>query len=121
MAGDFDDDGRVDLFVTNLNGRPSLLHNQTAADHHWLGLLLVGAGKNREAVGAKVVLWSGGQRQRRDVLCGESFLGSGDRRVHFGLGAAGRADSLHIYWPSGEMQRLTDLPIDAYMRVEEGG
>ncbi|MXY80636.1 MAG: CRTAC1 family protein, partial [Gemmatimonadetes bacterium] len=121
VAGDFDDDGRVDLFVTNLNGRPSLLHNQTAVDHHWLGLRLVGAGKNREAVGAKVVLWSGGQRQRRDVLCGESFLGSGDRRVHFGLGAAGRADSLHIYWPSGALQRLIDLPIDAYMRIEEGG
>lgn len=121
VAGDFDDDGRLDLFVTNLNGRPSLLHNQTAADHHWLGLHLVGAGKNREAVGAKVVLWSGGQRQRRDVLCGESFLGSGDRRVHFGLGATGRADSLHIYWPSGVLQRLIDLPIDGYVRVDEGG
>ena len=121
VAGDFDDDGRVDLFVTNLNGRPSLLHNQTTADHHWLGLRLVGAGKNREAVGARVVLWSGGQRQRRDVLCGESFLGSGDRRVHFGLGAAGRVDSLHIYWPSGVLQKMTDLPIDAYMSVAEEG
>ena len=121
VAGDFDDDGRLDLFVTNLNGRPSLLHNQTTADHHWLGLRLVGAGKNREAVGAKVVLWSRGQKQRRDVLCGESFLGSGDRRVHFGLGATGRADSLHIYWPSGVLQRLVGLPIDGYVRVEEGG
>ena len=46
---------------------------------------------------------------------------SGDRRVRFGLGAAGRADSLHIYWPSGVMQRLTDLPIDTYVRIEEGG
>ena len=45
VAGDFDDDGRLDLFVTNLNGRPSLLHNQTAAGHHWLGLRLVGVGK----------------------------------------------------------------------------
>ena len=46
---------------------------------------------------------------------------SGDRHVRFGLGAAGRADSLHIYWPSGVMQRLTDLPIDTYVRIEEGG
>ena len=81
----------------------------------------MGAGKNREAIGAKVVLWSSGQKQRRDVLCGESFLGSGDRRVHFGLGAADRADSLHIYWPSGVLQRLADLPIDAYVSVVEGG
>ena len=46
---------------------------------------------------------------------------SGDRHVHFGLGTAGRADSLHIYWPSGALQRLTDLPIDTYMSVVEGG
>ena len=45
---------------------------------------------------------------------------SGDRRVHFGLGAAGRADSLYIYWPSGALQRLTDLPIDVYVSVEAG-
>ena len=45
---------------------------------------------------------------------------SGDRRVRFGLGTAGRADSLHIYWPSGALQRLADLPIDTYVRIEEG-
>ena len=46
---------------------------------------------------------------------------TGDRRVHFGLGAASRTNSLHIYWPSGALQRLTGLPIDAYVRIVEGG
>ena len=119
VAGDFDDDGRLDLFVTNLNGRPSLLHNRTDTGHHWLGVRLVSRSKNREAIGARVYLWSGGRQQRRDVLCGESFLGSGDRRVHFGLGAV-TADSLHIHWPGGGVQRVIGLPVDAYMLVEEG-
>jgi hypothetical protein len=50
-------------------------------------------------------------------MCGDSFLGSGDRRLHFGLGS-GRADSLHVYWPGGALQRLSDLPLDAYVLVE---
>lgn len=117
VAGDFDDDGRLDLFVTNLNGRPSLLHNRAATGHHWLGVRLLSDGHNREGVGARVYVWSGGRRQRRDVMCGDSFLGSGDRRLHFGLGS-GRADSLHVYWPGGALQRLSDLPLDAYVLVE---
>ena len=121
LLGDHDglDDGRLDLFVTNLNGRPSLLHNRTDTGHHWLGVHLVSRSRNREAIGARVYLWSGGRQQRRDVLCGESFLGSGDRRVHFGLGAV-TADSLHIHWPGGGVQRVIGLPVDAYMLVEEG-
>ncbi len=119
VAGDFDDDGRLDLFVTNLNDQPVLLHNRGGQDHRWLGVKLVGRGKNRDAIGAKVYLWSGGRRQRRDVLCGESFLGSGDRRLHFGLGA-GAPDSLHVRWSGGALQRVVDLPTDAYIEVVEG-
>ena len=118
VAGDFDDDGRLDLFVTNLNGRPSLLYNNTETGHHWLGVHLRGHTQNREGVGARVFVWSEGRRQRRDVLCGESFLGSGDRRLHFGL-AAGSADSMHVYWPGGALQRVTDLPLDSYVLVEQ--
>ena len=118
VAGDFDDDGRLDLFVTNLNGRPSLLYNNTETGHHWLGVHLRGHTQNREGVGARVFVWSEGRRQRRDVLCGESFLGSGDRRLHFGL-AAGSADSMHVYWPGGALQRVSDLPLDSYVLVEQ--
>jgi hypothetical protein len=122
VAGDFDSDGRLDLFVTNLNDRPTLLRNVAVGGrgHHWLGLRLVGVAANRQGVGARVYLWSGGQQQRRDVLCGDSFLGSSDRRLHFGLGEATAVDSLHIHWPGGNVQRLTDLPVDAYLVVEEG-
>ena len=119
VGGDFDDDGRLDLFVTNLNEPPTLLRN-VAGQHNWLGLRLVGATANRQGVGARVNLWSGGRRQRRDVLCGGSFLSSGDRRLHFGLGEATAVDSLHVHWPGGILQRVTGLPINAYSVVEQG-
>lgn len=118
VAGDFDNDGRQDLFVTNLNERPALLRNVVDKGHNWLGLRLVGSTGNREAIGARVYLWSQGRQQRRDVLCGDSFLGSGDRRLHFGLGPA-TVDSVHIHWPGGTVQRLQDLPINTYLLIEE--
>ena len=121
VAGDFDSDGRLELFVTNLNDRPTLLRNVAAEQHHWLGLRLVGVAANRQGIGARVYLWSGGRRQRRDVLCGDSFLSSGDRRLHFGLGEATAVDSLHIHWPGGDLQRLTGLPMNSYLVVEQGG
>jgi hypothetical protein len=120
VAGDFDNDGRVDLFVTNLNQRPTLLRNVAAGEHNWLGLRLVGVAANHQGVGATVYLWSAGQQQRRDVLCGDSFLSSSDRRLHFGLGAATAVDSLHIHWPGGDLQRLKDLPVNEYLVVEQG-
>jgi hypothetical protein len=53
------------------------------------------------------------------VLCGDSFLGSGDRRLHFGMGAATAVDSVHIHWPGGKVQRLTGLPLNTYSDIEE--
>ncbi len=120
VSGDFDNDGRLDLFVTNLNQRPTLWRNVVGGQHNWLGLRLVGEAANSQGVGARVYLWSGGRQQRRDVLCGDSFLSSSDRRLHFGLGGETAVDSLHIYWPGGDLQRLKDLPVNAYSVVVEG-
>jgi len=119
VVGDFDNDGRQDLFVTNLNAAPALWHNRMDTGRNWLGLRLAGKTANRDAVGAKVYVWHNGHQQRRDVLCGDSFLGSGDRRLHFGMGAATAVDSVHIHWPGGKVQRLTGLPLNTYSDIEE--
>lgn len=119
VLSDFDNDGHQDVFVTNLNEPPALWHNKTDKGYNWLGVQLVGKKANRDAVGAKVYLWSEGGKQRRDVLCGDSFLGSGDRRLHFGLGLAPRVDSLQVHWPGGTVQRLSKLPLNTYMVIEE--
>ena len=117
--GDFDDDGDLDVFVINLNDRPSLLRNDVGNRQNWLGVQLVGATSNRDAIGARLELFVGGTVQVRDVICGSSFLCSEDRRAHFGLGSSSRVDSLQIRWPGGSMQSFTDLPINSYLLVEE--
>ena len=137
---DFDNDGALDLCIAN-QGEPSLLyHNRlerTAAGPHWLGLTLVGrpdlAGtpgsgvraSTAGAIGARAVLVSGDRTQTLEVTGGTGFASQSDTRLHFGLGARGRADQLTVRWPSGRVQTFSGAALDAciggYARLTEGG
>jgi len=118
-AADFDNDGDVDLAITNNNDEPSLLLNETGATG-WLGVELVGKPPNTGAVGAKVELQTTSGRQVRWVVAGQSYQSSADRRLHFGL-ADGKADRLEIRWPSGARQRVLVPPAGRYLRIAEAG
>ncbi len=121
-VADFDNDGRLDLFVANANDLPYLYRNVTPAAElgHWAGFLLQGERSNREAVGARLRLTAGGRTQLRFVDGGNGFAAQGSRRVFFGLGAAERIDRLEVLWPSGRRQVLANLPADRYVRLLEG-
>lgn len=129
---DYDRDGRVDLFVVNQGGRPILYRNVTPrGPRHWLEVDLSGrAGRlgetpngsvsTRDACGATLVATVGRAKLLRTVFCGSVGLGGGsDTVVHFGLGRAGRVDSLRIEWPSGRVQTLKDVAGDRVIEVEE--
>jgi hypothetical protein len=117
--GDFDGDGDLDLFITNLNARPVLLRNEFGNRHNWLNVQLAGTGANRDAIGARIYLFAAGHRQVREVLAGSSFLGSADRRQHFGLGTATQVDSLQVHWPGGQSQTFRNLPINTSIHLVE--
>ena len=118
--GDYDNDGDQDLLILNLDAAPTLLRNDAAAGH-WLQLRLVGRQSNRNGVGARVTAFAGKSRQVREVMAGSSFLGGHDPRLHFGLGARTRVDSLEVEWPSGTIDRLRDLAADRLIVLTEGG
>jgi hypothetical protein len=119
-VADFDDDGRLDLFVANAGGPPALWHNVAPAGHHWVQLLLVGEAPNREAVGARVRVTAGGRERWSFVNGGNGFAGQSTRRVHFGLATAERVERLEILWPSGRREVLRDLAVDRLHRLVEG-
>ncbi|MBI2505053.1 MAG: CRTAC1 family protein [Candidatus Latescibacteria bacterium] len=119
--GDYDDDGDVDILVTNNNGPAELLRNDGGNRQHWLTVRTVGTKSNRDGIGARLELWVGGHRQVREVISGASYLSTHDLRVHFGLGASQRVDRLDIYWPSGQVDRWEDLDADQFLVVCEGG
>ena len=117
--GDLDNDGDIDLVVANLNDRPALLRNEGGNRHNWLGLDLVGAASNSGGIGARVELWSGGRRQRREVKRGYGYNSQHDGRLLFGLGAATGVERVEIRWPSGRRQILSTPPLRRYLVVRE--
>jgi len=120
-VADFDNDGRLDMFVANAGAEPNLYHNRMPPGPHWLEALLEGRRSNRGAVGALARLTAGGRTLTRAVDGGNSFAGQSSPRLHFGLGAADHADRLEVRWPSGLGQSFSGLAADRIYRIVEGG
>ncbi|NWF86150.1 MAG: CRTAC1 family protein, partial [Bryobacteraceae bacterium] len=116
---DFDNDGRLDLFITVLADRAILLRNRGRADHHWLLLDLEGTRSNRSGYGALITVTAAGHVTRTEALCPTGFLLQGDKRVHVGLGTAKAAERIEIRWPGGATQVLTEVKADQILKVRE--
>lgn len=118
-AGDFDNDGRVDLLVSENHGPARLWRNETAPPGHWLLVRLEGTRSNRDGLGARITISAGGREQTAWARSGSSYLSANDRRVHFGLGPARSVDRLTVHWPSGSESTLRDVPADHLLSLRE--
>jgi enediyne biosynthesis protein E4 len=117
-AGDYDDDGDLDLFVVHLDQPSTLLRNE-ATGHHWLQLLLRGTQDNRDGIGAHVRLRTGDLVQSAQRTSGAGYLSQSDPRLHFGLGDNVRVDSLEVRWPGGTTTVLVDVAVDRVILVTQ--
>ena len=118
--GDVDNDGDVDVLVMNMNEPPSLLENTYSGGHGWIVIKLEGTASNRSAIGATVVVTSGGVRQARAVLSQSSYYSHDDLRLHFGLGRQSKADRIEITWPSGRTESLNNVQGRRVVTMREG-
>ena len=114
--GDYDNDGDVDIAVSNSNGMAHLLQNQEGNHNHWLGIQLKGEA-NCDALGARVTVESGGRKRHLQVHRTRSYLSSSDARLLFGLGTKAEADAVTIEWPNGTVQVLGSTKADQYLVV----
>jgi enediyne biosynthesis protein E4 len=119
-VGDIDNDGDLDLLVSNNGQDAELLRNDGGNRANALLVRLRGAGLNTEAIGARVRLTSGSRTQIRDIKAGSSYMSQNDLRAHFGLGTAARADRIEVVWPDGRMESVTDVPANQIVTIEEG-
>lgn len=118
-AGDFNNDGKVDVIVLPVSGAPLLFENRTSNSDSWIGLRLRGTRSNRDAIGASVRVESCGSTQFDTVRNGDSYLSHNDPRLHFGLGSCTKVDRVRITWPLGSVQVLKNLPVNRYISIEE--
>jgi hypothetical protein len=118
--GDIDNDGDLDLLVTNNGGAVQLLRNEGGRRNNALLVRLIGTKSNRDGIGARLRLTAGGRTYADQVTSGSSYLAQNDLRVHFGLGQGARADRLQIAWPSGQVDVLAGLPANHVVTVREG-
>jgi hypothetical protein len=118
--GDIDDDGDIDLVVNHKDQRPALLRNDTRTANHWIRLCLRGVRSNRDGIGARVEIESGGRIIVRQRKGGTSLASAHDPRILVGLGHSSVAHQVTIRWPSGQIDRYADLPTETSFLVREG-
>lgn len=119
-VGDFDNDGDLDILVSNNGQAPQLLRNDGGNHNHWLEILLVGTRSNRDGVGARVKLVAGDLTLYDQRKGGMSFQSAQDPRLHFGLGDRQKIDAIEIRWPSGELTRIGSLESNQIITIKEG-
>ena len=129
-AGDYNNDGRVDLLVTNktgyVNGKDVnfLYRNDTANGFNWLMIKCIGVKSNKSGIGAKIKLTTTidgiQQTQYREIGANNTFLGDNDIRAHFGLKQSQNISKIEIIWPSGQIDIYENIPVNQILVAEEG-
>jgi hypothetical protein len=119
-VGDLFNDGNMDVVISDIDGAPMILRNHGVPGRHWVSFELAGTKSNRLALNARLKIVAGGMTQTDEIHSGGSYLSQNDLRVHFGLGAATKIDSLEIRWPSGKVETLSNLAADQFYSVLEG-
>ena len=119
---DINNDGRLDLLLSTNGGPVYLFRNEaqgSAAQNRSLRIKLIGTKSNRDGIGAIVKLTSGGETQTQMMRSGSSYLSASELILTFGLGQRGKADAIEIRWPSGQVDKSSNVAAGATITVTE--
>lgn len=116
-VGDLDNDGDLDLVVSNMDDVPTVLENRQQTGHHWVGIQLTKTGSNHFCIGARVTVEAGGRRQVREVRSGGGYLSQNDLRAYFGFGAYTGTVDVEVRMPGGATSRWHAQPIDRVLNL----
>jgi hypothetical protein len=118
--GDYDNDGDVDVLVSNSGQAAELLRNDGGNANHWLQVHLIGTASNRDGVGARVKVVAGDLVQYDQRKGGLSYQSAHDPRLHFGLGIRTQVDRIEVRWPSGKSDKIENIEASQTIAIQEG-
>jgi hypothetical protein len=124
ITGDYDNDGTTDLLITQNHGPAVLFKNEGANQNHWLRLSLKGLADNKSAIGTKVEVFSGGNRQKFEIYGSSGYLGQNSLDIVVGLGDSKEADIVRMLWPTGVLQDEIQVAGDKgqdYIEIDRRG
>ena len=117
--GDYDNDGDLDALISNLDDQCRFLRNNKGNENNWIMLRLTGTSSNRDGIGARISITSGGRQQISQKKSTTGYLSQNDPRIHFGLGKNETVDRVEIKWPSGKVQVLENIKANQILDVKE--
>jgi enediyne biosynthesis protein E4 len=117
---DLDNDGRIDVAISNSRRPPVILRNESENQNHWLLVKLQGVKVNRDAVGARVTVTAGDLVQTDEVHSGRGYQSHFGTRLHFGLGSQDRIETIQVRWPGGSTEVWRNVEPDQLLTLTEG-
>jgi hypothetical protein len=119
---DYDNDGDLDVIVSHLDleATPALLRNDLNNGNHWLGITLEGSKGPAAAIGATVVVHTGGRRMVFINQWATTYLSNSDPRMHIGLGNRDAIDRVEVTWSDGTAEFFHIPQVDRYITLKQG-
>jgi hypothetical protein len=118
--GDIDNDGDIDIIISNVGQKAVLLRNDGGNRNHWLGIKTIGKKSNRDGIGGRVkVVSASGQTQHFTVNTAVGYLSASDKRLIVGLGSDLTAKLVEVRWPSGIVQKFENVKSDQMLEATE--
>ena len=119
-CADMDNDGDLDIVISNQDAKPTYYLNQTETPYHWVMIHLVDTEGPPQALGGRVEIVTDGVKQMREVSSGATYASQSDFRTHFGLGAATTIEEMAVTWPDGTREQHRGLAADAHYLLKRG-
>ena len=118
--GDLNNDGLIDVVVTNLGEKPLVLLNTSKNGNQRVVFKLLQNGKNKDAVGARLTLTTDKRAVFQEVQAGASYISQNDFRLHFGLGSGEKIEAVEIRWSDGKTEKISGVQPNQIVTVRQG-